>query len=277
MQADNRSAADAGSPVSPARRDHLRSLTLLGGAAASPLAWAAAPGGATPPDAAAKQAVGMQPVDMEYSGYLVSGVGATPLASARLRAFEQQGRYEIELSVESFLADLTYRSTGLVGPSGLVPLQYREQRKVAFRSPRQKRVNYIHTEDAALQNTLSGEQLHVPPGSQDRLSLILQIIWMSKRDSTVLSDNAEHELPFARVNRVTASRWRVRGPERLSRQEGSGGPGRSSQSGYRISRVANSRETVDVSMWLSQNQGHHPLVLQFAEKGRSLRFVHDSV
>lgn len=277
MLVDNRPVADAGSPVSPGRRDYLRRFALLGGAAISSFAWAVKSAGAGPTEAVAKHAAGMQPVDMEYAGYLVSGVGATPLASARLRAFEQQGRYEIELSVNSFLADLTYRSTGMVGPNGLVPLQYWERRKVAFRSARHKRVNYIHTEDAALQNTLSGDQLHVPPGSQDRLSLILQIIWMSKRDSTVLSDNAEHELPFARVNRVTASRWRVRGPERLSRQEGNGSLGRSSQSGYRISRVANSRETVDVSMWLSQSQGHRPLVLQFAEKGRSLRFVHDSV
>ena len=266
MQAGHRPNKPSDSSVSLARRHALRhGLALFAGSAMGRLVSAAGP------------SISMQPIDMEYAGYLVSGVGATPLASARLKAVEQAGQYEIVLSVESFLADLTYRSTGKVGPAGLVPLQYREHRKVAFRSARQKLVNYVHTEDPALQNTMSGETLYVPPGSQDRLSLILQVIWMSQRDQTVLSDNAEHELPFARVNRVTASRWRVSGPERLSRQLDSGGPGRSRTTGYRISRVADSRATIDVSMWLSADSGHHPLVLQFAEKGRSLRFVHDSV
>jgi len=274
MATDDCSKAQTETSVSLPRRDHLRSsMALLAAGAISQLPWVVAPIAS-----ANEQPAGMQPVDLEYAGYLISGVGATPLASARLRAFEQQGRYEIKLSVESFLADLTYLSTGRIGPNGLIPMQYTEQRKVAFRSERQKLVNYIHSEDPALQNTMDGDKLYVPPGSQDRLSLILQIIWMSRRDPKVLSDNRELELPFARVNRVSASRWLVRGPERLSRQQESGETGgRSRQMGYRISRVADSRETIDVSMWLSTHRGHHPLVLQFAEKGRSLRFVHDSV
>lgn len=220
---------------------------------------------------------GLVPLDLQYAGYLVSGAGSTPLASARLRANSQAGRYQIELQVESFLADLTYQSQGIIDAAGLKPLQYHERRKVAFRSERKKSVVYVHTDDKKIQNTQAGNQLFVPTGAQDRLSLILQVIWLSRANSALLTDNAELSLPFARVNRVTESRWQIRGPERLAREDGDERVQRTTPMGYRVTRVADSKDTVDVSFWLSADQALQPLVLQFAENGRSLRFVHDSV
>ncbi|MGH1359169.1 MAG: DUF3108 domain-containing protein [Burkholderiaceae bacterium] len=226
---------------------------------------------------AAEHSLTLQPFALDYSGYLVSGMGSTPLASARLTAASEGGRFSVELVVESFLADLTYRSRGIIDQHGLKPLQYQERRKVAFRSAREKTVMYVHTDDSKIQNTQVGDQLFVPTGAQDRLSLILQVIWMSRRQPQLLSNDAEFGMPFARVSRVSESRWRVRGPEPLVRQEDEG-PSRGSRvSGYRITRVADQRDTVDVAFWLSADQKLQPLVLQFAEKGRRLRFVHDSV
>lgn len=219
----------------------------------------------------------LRPLSLDYSGYLVSGMGSTPLASARLTASSDAGRFSVELQVESFLADLTYRSRGVIDQHGLKPLEYHERRKVAFRSAREKTVMYVHTDDKKIQNTQAGQQLYVPTGAQDRLSLILQVIWLGRRQPSMLQNDVEFDLPFARVSRVTDSRWRVRGPEPLVRQADEYNSRQSRLSGYRITRVADERDTVDVSFWLSADNKLQPLVLQFADKGRSLRFVHDSV
>ncbi len=219
----------------------------------------------------------LRPLSLDYSGYLVSGMGSTPLASARLTASSDAGRFSVELQVESFLADLTYRSRGVIDERGLKPLEYHERRKVAFRSAREKTVMYVHTDDEKIQNTQVGQQLFVPTGAQDRLSLILHVIWLGRRQPSMLRNDFEFELPFARVSRVTDSRWRVRGPEPLVRQSDEHSFRNSRVNGYRITRVADQRDTVDVSFWLSADNRLQPLVLQFADKGRSLRFVHDSV
>ena len=275
---------DAGSATPPTeeRRQLLRGIAGAGAVLAWPALTQAAesrPADPRPVESggSAADTSAMEPLDLSYAGYLISGVGATPLASARLQATQQGDRYQIELRVESFLADLTYKSRGLIGETGLKPLEYQEMRKVAFRREREKSALYIHTDDVARQNTRVGQQLYVPDGAQDRLSLILQVIWMARRNPDLLVNDVELSLPFARVDNVTESRWHVRGPERLQRAETDQPATLSSQHGFRITRVADAKDTVDVAFWLSAQQPRRPLVLQFSEKGRSLRFVHDSV
>ncbi|MEZ5659549.1 MAG: DUF3108 domain-containing protein [Burkholderiaceae bacterium] len=208
---------------------------------------------------------------LHYAGYLVTGAGAAPIASARLSVSVADQRYRISLSVDSFLADLVYSSEGRVDASGLHPELYSEARKIPFRSRRVRSVRLRETDDPARAGHAADDVLWVPPGTQDRVSLLFQYTLLARADRDVLRAGAERSIPFARVSDVTPSRW-VAGPaERvraLDADEPFEGP-----FAHRVARVADAQATVDVAFWLWAGERHLPLILQFTEKERSLRFV----
>ncbi len=211
-------------------------------------------------------------IDLPYEGFLLNGSGATPLASARLQADRDATGYRIVLTVNSILADLTYESRGDVDPYGLVPRQFIDRRKVAFRSPRERTVHYAYTDDPGLVNQIRDDHLQVPPHTQDRLSLMLQMMQMGRADAQFLRDGHSVQIPFASTSRVAPSRWQISGPEPVAADTADAArAGR--PPGFRISRVADSENTIDVSFWLAVTPDHRPLALQFSESGRSLRFV----
>jgi hypothetical protein len=221
-------------------------------------------------------------IELFYDGYLITGFGSTQIAKALMSFKPTSDRYSMQLKVDSMLADLSYTSEGRIDEMGLHPETYLEQRKVAFRRARKKAVRYVPTTDPSAVNRFDGETLTVPPGTQDRLSLLIQFSLLAQADPALLKPGRETEIPFARVNSVTASRWSagpVR-PERLDGAEGEPqGDGDTSPTdgsvlvAQRVARVATKKESVDVSFWLSANPARRPMILQFSENGRRLRFV----
>ncbi|MEZ5650340.1 MAG: DUF3108 domain-containing protein [Burkholderiaceae bacterium] len=240
---------------------------LLGASAGLLTPWLAGPARAASGSALPL----LENLSLDYAGYLITGAGATPIASARLVVGVADGRYRIALAVESFLADLTYQSDGRVDERGLHPENYSEARKIAFRSRRVRSVEFRETDDPARAGKSVGETLWVPPGTQDRVSLLFQYTLLARADPSVLRSGAERAIPFARLQDVTPSRW-VAGPaERvraLKANEPFEGP-----FAHRVARVADAQNTVDVAFWLWAGERRLPLILQFSENERSLRFV----
>lgn len=276
--------------VDPQRRRVVTRLTLGSALAVAGMrasADVATPGAASAPRPSPGQRFDIA-LDVPFTGYLLTGATATQLATARLVATQDEAGYRIVLDVESFLADITYESTGTVDAGGLVPREFSEKRKVAFRSPRERRVRYVYADaepprpsdsrssssgaDQAEPRLREGELL-VPAGTQDRLSLMLHMMALGRADAGVLRSGNDLSIPFASTSRVSESRWRISGPEPVaSTDEAAALP--DAPRGYRIVRVADSNNTIDVSFWLAASAAHLPLVLQFSESGRSLRFVH---
>jgi hypothetical protein len=221
-------------------------------------------------------------IELFYDGYLITGFGSTRIAKA-LMEFKPNGeRYRMQLKVDSMLADLSYTSEGRIDEAGLHPESYLEERKVAFRRARRKAVRYVPTSDPSGVNQFDGKSLTVPPGTQDRLSLLIQYSLLAQADPALLTPGRETEIPFARVNSVSASRWSA-GPVRPERLDGAEGQAEGDENpsptdgsvlvAQRVARVARKKESVDVSFWLSADASRRPLILQFSENGRRLRFV----
>ena len=221
-------------------------------------------------------------IELFYDGYLITGFGSTRIAKA-LMEFKPNGeRYRMQLKVDSMLADLSYTSEGRIDEAGLHPESYLEERKVAFRRARKKAVRYVPTSDPSGVNQFDGKSLTVPPGTQDRLSLLIQYSLLAQADPALLTPGRETEIPFARVNSVSASRWSA-GPVRPERLDGAEGQAEGDENpsptdgsvlvAQRVARVARKKESVDVSFWLSADASRRPLILQFSENGRRLRFV----
>lgn len=246
------------------QRRRLLAAPLL---AAAPLSWADARGTpALPP---------LESLALDFAGYLVTGAGATPIASAQLTAEAGGQRYRIVLRVESFLADLSYESEGRIDTAGLHPEHYTEARKIPFRSRRVKTVQFREADPGDRPYRREGDVLWVPPGAQDRVSLLFQYTLLARADPTVLSPGAERSIPFARLNEVAPSRWAAGPAERiraLDSEDATQGP-----LAHRVARVADAQATVDVAFWLWAGARRLPLILQFSENARSLRFVATAV
>ena len=228
-------------------------------------------GGPMSPARALQALPRLESLQLDFAGYLVSGVGASPIAAARLIVEVGGSRYRVVVDVDSFLADLVYESEGRLDEAGLHPEYYRESRKIVFRSQRVKEVRLRETDDPARTNHHDGKTLWVPPGTQDRVSLIFQYMLMARADADMLRAGREIDIPYARFRDVAPSRWAAGPAERiraLSAEERTQGP-----FAYRIGQVGHANADVDAAFWIWAGELRLPLMLEFSEKGRSLRFV----
>jgi hypothetical protein len=110
---------------------------------------------------------------------------------------------------------LIQESTGRLGPDGLEPLRYAEQRgKRAERA--------VEFDPAAHRLLPSGgvPPLAVPPGTQDRLSVFYQIGLMARSDPASFVAGQSREVPVASLKSVETQRFDVIGDETLMTPEG---------------------------------------------------------
>ncbi|MEZ5739429.1 MAG: DUF3108 domain-containing protein [Burkholderiaceae bacterium] len=259
-------------PMFPARRQWLCTFGSLATLGASGAGFAQALGQRESLAPASRLLGPLSNLVLDYAGFLLTGMGSTPLASARLSVTASASRYSIRLSVESFLADLGYESQGRLDAAGLHPQYYAERRKLPFRSRRLREARYRETTDPARVNTRDGEVLLVPPGTQDRLSLIFQYSLLARADPRIVQAGHEQSIPFAGTSDVNASRWSADPPEWIRPTDDENASAGRRQAN-RIARIAEPGSNgLDVAFWLSANDKRLPLVLQFSEGGRSLRF-----
>jgi hypothetical protein len=224
-----------------------------------------------------------KPFELKYDGYLINRLGTNRIASARMSFRLNGGRYDLSLTVDSFLADLYYQSEGRIDQSGLHPEIYRERRKVPFRREKTRQVKYVVSDDPRQINQRRDGALVVPPNTQDRVSLLVHFSLLAQTNPQLLEAGHDLAVPFARTKAVDNSRWRVGSLETapsafkdaveddvepITQTES---PGMQAQ---RIERVrGEGSKKLGVAFWLTNNAQRLPLVLQFSEKGRTLKFV----
>jgi len=230
------------------------------------------------------QAGAAKPFELKYDGYLINRLGTNRIASAKMLFRPSAGRYRLTLTVDSFLADLQYQSDGRIDQAGLHPEIYRERRKVPFRREKTKQVKYVVSDDPAQVNQRRDGALVVPPHTQDRLSLLVHISLLAQANPTLLEAGHDLAIPFARTKRVDDSRWHVGSPETAPSafkgavQDDDVEPFSQTkapaQQAQRIERRrSEGSKKLGVAFWITNNAARLPLVLQFSEKGRTLKFV----
>ncbi len=224
------------------------------------------------------------PFQLKYDGYLINRLGTNRIASAMLKFSPNGNRYALSLTVDSFLADLHYQSDGRLDQFGLHPENYRERRKVPFRREKIRQVRYQETNDHAQVNRRREGTLIVPPNTQDRLSLLVHISLLAQANPALLEAGHDLAIPFARTSQVDFSRWRI--GERQKAPATARGRDRDDDADppvQKVSRAAQAQrierrrpkdsKKLGVAFWLTNNASRLPMVLEFAEKGRVLKFV----
>jgi|GEM_PF-5388128 len=230
------------------------------------------------------QAGEAKPFDLKYDGYLINRLGTNRIASANMMFRPSGGRYRLTLTVDSFIADLHYQSDGRIDRAGLHPESYRERRKVPFRREKTKQVKYVVSDDPAQVNKRRDGALVVPPNTQDRLSLLVHISLLAQANPQLLEAGHDLAIPFARTKRVDSSRWRVGAPETApSAFKGALSDDdvepitQTKPAAMQAQRVERHREEgstkLGVAFWITNSAQRLPLVLQFSEKGRTLKFI----
>lgn len=207
--------------------------------------------------------------DLGYDGYLE--MGGTPLRIAQASVeFRPEGEaYRMSMHVSSPLATLDYESRGTIDARGLHPREYREARKTPGRSPRERSVRFEESAGATRSAPAADGVLAVPPGTQDRLSLLMQLSLIARADSSRIAPGTRLAIDVAGLEYVTRARLEIGAPEPV--RIGSG-----SIDAQRIHRLPDDPNATDIDFWLAAGPRRAPVVIRFADDGRGLRFVAQS-
>jgi hypothetical protein len=149
---------------------------------------------------------------------------ARSVARLEYRLVSDGEHYEVRTSAEAeglislvYAGTLTQVSTGRLGPGGLEPLRYAEQRG---RRP-ERAVGFDPVARRLVPTGGRGPSVPMPPGTQDRLSVLYQIGLLARAEPHRFVAGATRELPVATLREVRLERFEVVGDEWLL---ASGGP-----------------------------------------------------
>lgn len=171
------------------------------------------------------------------------------------------GRYATDLKAAAdvfvFKFDvLSSHSEGAIGPGGLLPDRYLE-------SPRKRATvatNFNRDARQSVTFSASPATVPLPPGAQDRLSVLFQIGALLLADPRKTAPGTSFEIPVAGV-RGDVETWRfdVIGPETLDTGVGT----LSTTHLRRAARPGTNDRTIDV--WVAQSDGGYPARVLYTE------------
>jgi hypothetical protein len=214
-----------------------RRRTLLGAALAVPW-WVRADGGAASPGWPG-------PVTLDYrmSRGLLSGTG-------RLTWQPEGERYLLRLEARLPLLGtlLTQTSAGRLGPQGLVPERFTDER---LRRP--ARSADFQRPDGPIRFTGRSETAPLQPGMQDRLSWMLQLAWRAQNEPRLREVGRELEMPVVGA-RGDVDLWLLRA---LGAQTVTLAGGRTVKA-MRYERLPREPGDTRADIWLDPSRHHLP-------------------
>jgi Protein of unknown function (DUF3108) len=265
-------------------RDHVRPIdtdpdrraalgSLIGGAilfvsrsASLPAAVAAANPAHAAGAAGTKIPVNPAALELSYAGYWGDTADSNArIASARYQFRPSGGEYQLSMRITSALANLNYESAGLLDEAGLHPRRYSENRRLPLRDGREKFVNYDEAERADGDGVLTGDRMTVPRGTQDRVSLLMQVSLLARAYPKRFTPGSEVQMHYATLTQVGAVTMKIGAAEDIR-------IGGGTVSAQRVQRAQqDSRGSID--FWLGTDALRTPVVIRFEDDGHSLRFV----
>jgi hypothetical protein len=215
---------------------------------------------ASPLASAAAEPVNIRHIFKVYYGTIARRV---PVARLEYSVRHDGEQYEIRTlakadGLASFVYSgvLTQQSVGRIGPDGLEPSRYVEQRG----NRPQRSVSFDH--DQRLLTTADRRStVLLPAGTQDRLSVIYQLGLQARATPERFGVGTTHEVPVASMSRVTSQSFSVVGEETLMSADG---PLRA----LHLSRTApDGSEDPSIDVWLGYDLGMLPVRVRIADPG----------
>lgn len=186
------------------------------------------------------------------------------VARLAYRLTREDDRYEIRTEGEAeglialfYSGMLIQVSRGRLGPQGLQPLSYAEQR-----GKRPERGVVFDQEGHRLLPAGGAAPVPLPPGTQDRLSVIYQIGLLARGDPASFVAGATRDMPVATLRAVQIQRFTVVGEETLMAP---GGPIRS----LHLHRPpVEGSDDPSIDLWLGYDFDMLPVRLRVEDAGR---------
>jgi hypothetical protein len=225
-------------------------------------------------------AVGLHPVALAWPIAPASGQAATyqshvfnvfygtssrtvPVAKLEYSVRQAGDRYEIRTRARAdglialiYSGVLTQVSEGRIGLRGLEPDEYAEQRG----NRPQQVIRFDHIK-GRLTTADHHSTVRLPPGTQDRLSVLYQLGFLARATPERFLPGSQHEVPVASMNRVIAETFVVVGEAMLPSAEGP----------LRVLHLVRPapRDTKEprIDVWLGYDMGMLPLRLRFEDAG----------
>jgi hypothetical protein len=141
--------------------------------------------------------------------------GRNVFAEGLLEWTVKDGRYEASLAVRMFLLGTrTQTSVGRIGPQGLMPERFGERQ-------RDDAATHFDYEGQRVRFSRNRPDAPLLPGTQDRLSVILQLAARMQANPQDFDTGREWSMPVASSREVENWRWRVGEVETLTLPKGS--------------------------------------------------------
>lgn len=145
------------------------------------------------------------------------------VAEIHYRLQQDEDRYEISTRGQAvgmvalfYSGDLVQKSVGRIGPEGLLPERYSERR-----GKRAERVIRFDHARKVMIGTGDPPEVTLPPGTQDRLSVVYQLGLMARREPKRFQAGYRFSVPLASMKEINLPTITVVGPASV---KGANGP-----------------------------------------------------
>lgn len=186
--------------------------------------------------------------------YEITGLsrGRSIFADGRFQWTVNGGRYDAVLEVRMVLLGArTQTSVGRIGPQGLIPERFGERQ-------RDEAATHFDYEGQRVRFSRNRPDAALLPGTQDRLSVILQLAALMQARPSDFETGQEVNMPVASSREVENWRWQVGGLETLELPKGT-------WVARHLTRPALHERDNTVELWMAPNLQHLPVRIRITQ------------
>jgi hypothetical protein len=162
--------------------------------------------------------------------------------------FQNDGqRYDLSLSASQLLYSITWKSTGLVSPEGLLPERFSDKRTL-----KSEVAAHFDRNTKKILFSANSPQAELEPGAQDRVSIIWQLAGLLAADPARYAPGTTLSIQTADDREAQTWIFTVNEPETINLENGS-------QVVWRLTR--NPRREFDrkIELWFAPSMGYLPV------------------
>jgi hypothetical protein len=178
--------------------------------------------------------------------------GRSVFAEGLLEWTVKDGRYDASLAVRMvLLGSRTQTSVGRIGPQGLMPERFGERQ-------RDEAATHFDYEGQRVRFSRNRPDAPLLPGTQDRLSVILQLAVRMQANPQDFEAGRELSMPVASSREVENWRWQVGELETLALPKGS-------VRARRLTRPALNERDNTIDLWMAPTLQHLPVRIRITQ------------
>lgn len=184
---------------------------------------------------------------------IVSKKGTPIQGEARLTWQQDGEKYALELSISAPIELLNYKSSGMLSPLGLMPLDFYD--KTVFKST--VAAHFVYAQNKITFSTTPNET-ELIPGAQDRNSILMQIAGLLAADPARYTPGTTFSIQIVNAREAESWLFTVNEPETLNLETGS-------QIAWRLTR--NPRREFDrkIELWFVPAMNYLPVLYRQTE------------